>query len=123
MVIKEFHEITAWRLAHELTIKVYQITANFPPEEKFGLTSQIRRAAVSVPSNIAEGFKRKSKKDSCHFYNVAEGSLEEVKYQLYLAAELNYIDSSNSEAINELACHVGRALYGWKRHLEEQLET
>lgn len=76
MVVKIFTEIQAWQKAHKLTLHIYRLTEIFPKTEKFGLVSQMRRCAVSIPSNIAEGFKRKSKNDSVHFYNISEGSLE-----------------------------------------------
>ena len=82
--IKKFTEIIAWQKAHELALFIYLITNKFPRSEEFGLSSQMRRAAVSVPSNIVEGFKRKSVKDGVNFYNIAEGSLEELKYQVLL---------------------------------------
>ena len=69
MAIKSFQEIVAWQKSHELTLLVYRITEKYPKHEIFGLTSQSRRCAVSVPSNIAEGFRRKGKNDSLHFYN------------------------------------------------------
>ena len=69
-----------WQKAHELVLLVYKLISKFPSEEKFGLSSQMRRAAVSIASNIAEGFKRASKKVSYNFYNIADGSIEEVKY-------------------------------------------
>ena len=80
----------------------------------FGLVSQSRRCAVSVPSNIAEGFKRSSKNDSVHFYNMSEGSLEELKYQLLLAKDLMYINSEEYETAFGLAEEVGKILNGWK---------
>jgi len=111
--ITTFQDIVAWQKAHELTLFVYKITDNFPKCEEFGLKSQIRRAVVSVPSNIAEGFKRKSKTDSAHFYNIAEASLEEVKYQLLLARDLKYISDEDYNFVTELASETGKILFGW----------
>jgi four helix bundle protein len=111
--ISTFQDIIAWQKAHELALFVYKITDNFPRNEEFGLKSQIRRAAVSVPSNIAEGFKRKSKADSVHFYNISEASLEEMKYQLILSRDLKYISTGEYEAGIALAEEVGRTLSGW----------
>ena len=73
----------------------------------------MRRCTVSVPSNIAEGFKRKSRADSCHFYNMAEGSLEELKYQMLLSRDLEYTTEDNYNKFIKLAEEVGRTLYGW----------
>ena len=113
VVIKTFKEILAWQKAHQLTLLVYKLTENYPKAEQFGLTIQTRRCAVSVPSNIAEGFKRKSKPDSIHFYNIAEGSLEELKYQLLLAKDLSYISSTEYSGALDLAEEAGRLISGW----------
>jgi four helix bundle protein len=76
-------------------LSIYKITKSFPKEELYGLTSQIRKAAVSIPANIAEGFKRKTKHDKARFMNVAQASLEECRYYLILAKDLGYIDYGN----------------------------
>jgi four helix bundle protein len=115
MIIKTFKDILAWQKAHELALGVYKITAGFPKYEIFGLTNQMRRCAVSVPSNIAEGFKRKHLKDSLHFYNIAEGSLEELKYQLLLSKDIDYIDDKIYDIIFLLAEDTGRLLCGWTK--------
>ena len=91
-MIKSFTELKVWQKAHELALLVYKLTNKFPAEEKFGLTNQIRRATVSIASNLAEGFGRHSvtHRASVNFYNIANGSLEEVKYQLLLSKDLKY---------------------------------
>ena|SRR3989344_1603643 len=114
--IQKFTEIKAWQKAHELVLAVYKVTESFPKSEIFSLTSQIRRAAVSVPSNIVEGFKRSTKNDSLRFYNIAEGSLEELKYQLLLARELGYIQQPKAYSkIEAIMDEAGKLIYGWKR--------
>lgn len=113
--IKSFTDIKAWQKAHELVLKVYSLTRNFPKCEEFCLTNQIRRAAISIASNIAEGFKRRSAKDSGHFYNIADGSLEEVKYQLILSRDLGYINEEKFTEAFALAEEVGRLLCGWHK--------
>ena len=113
MTVKTFKEILAWQKSHELVLMVYTLTAKYPKYELFGLVSQSRRCSVSIPSNIAEGFKRKSKNDSVHFYNIAEGSLEELKYQLLLAKDLQYISSVEYIKALELSEEVGRLINGW----------
>ncbi len=113
MLIKTFREILAWQKAHELVLIVYKITEGFPKDELFALTSQMRRCAVSIASNIAEGFKRKTKSDSVHFYNMSEGSLEELKYQLLLSRDISYISSETYENVNNLAGEVGKLINGW----------
>lgn len=87
---KKFQDLIVWQHAHKWVLGVYAITKTFPKEELFGLTSQLRRAAVSVPANIAEGFKRRSDNDKARFYNIAQGSLEECRYYLLLANDLKF---------------------------------
>lgn len=109
MTISSFRDLEAWRSAHQLVLLVYQTTQEFPIEERFGLTQQMRRSAVSVPANIAEGFKRRGIQDKIRFYNIAEGSLEELKYYFILSTDLRYPSSSEW---NILADNVGRLLNG-----------
>ncbi|MEA3397467.1 MAG: four helix bundle protein [Chloroflexota bacterium] len=78
--ILHFQQLDVWRESHELVLMVYRVTKKFPGDERFGLISQMRRAAVSIPANIAEGFKRHGIRDKIRFYNISEGSLEELKY-------------------------------------------
>lgn len=99
-----------WREGHKLVLMVYRITKEFPGEEKFGLVTQMRRAAVSIPANIAEGFKRRGLQDKIRFYNTSEGSLEELKYFLILSKDLGYIPASDD--LMTQAEKVGRLLYG-----------
>jgi four helix bundle protein len=108
--IEHFQQLHAWQEAHKLVLAIYKVTQGFPSEERFGLVSQMRRAAVSVPANIAEGFKRRGIQEKIRFYNIAEGSLEEVKYFLILAKDLSYIPS-NDELLLQ-AETVGRILNG-----------
>lgn len=111
--IKTFKELTVWQKSHELVLLVYKVCVQYPKFEEFGLASQSRRCAVSIPSNIAEGFKRKHRADSIHFYNISEGSLEELKYQILLAKDLGYISVNQYNEIIALADEVGKLLYGW----------
>jgi len=108
-----FKDIKAWQKAYELTLKIYKFTKNYPNFEQFGLTSQIRRASVSIISNIAEGFKRKGEKDKLKFYNQAEASLEEVKCQTMLSRDLEYITHSEYLEIHQLENDSGKLLSGW----------
>lgn len=89
---RSFCDLVVWQKAHALVLKVYQLSSYFPKEEVYGLTSQLRRAAVSVPANIAEGYRKASDADKVRYLNIAQGSLEEVRYYLILAADLNYPD-------------------------------
>jgi four helix bundle protein len=90
---RSFRDLIVWRKAHEFVLVLYQFTEDFPRRETFGLTHQMRRAAVSIPANIAEGFGKRSKADKARFMNIAEGSLEESRYYLILAKDLGYGDS------------------------------
>ncbi len=92
MLARSFEDVEIWKKAHAFVLKVYRLTENFPKHELFGLTSQLRRAAVSVPANFAEGFKKIGKADKLRFYNIAQGSLEECRYYLILTKDLNYGD-------------------------------
>ncbi|PKP35301.1 MAG: four helix bundle protein [Bacteroidetes bacterium HGW-Bacteroidetes-17] len=104
---KSFQDILVWQKSHQLVLAIYKESNLFPKEELFSLTSQIRRAVISVPANIAEGFKRPGLKDKLRFYNIAQSSLEEVKYFLILSKDLGFIDSDNSLI---LANEVGKML-------------
>jgi len=91
---RSFEELEVWKKAHQFVLDVYKISARFPREELFGLTSQLRRAAVSVPANLAEGFVKRGKSDKLRFYNIAQGSLEECRYYLRLVCDLHYGDTA-----------------------------
>ena len=100
--IKNFYDLIAWQKAHKLTLLIYRETKNFPTSEQFGLMSQMRRAAVSVGSNIAEGFGRGSAKEKTQFYLIALGSLYELQSQLLVARDLEYIkDIANAAALSK----------------------
>jgi four helix bundle protein len=90
---KSFQDVELWRKAHAWVLEIYKFTRSFPKHELFGLTSQLRRAAISVPANFAEGFKKRGLADKIRFYNIAQGSLEECRYYLILARDLAYGDS------------------------------
>jgi four helix bundle protein len=89
---KSFKDLIVWQKAHQWVLDIYQLTKSFPKEELFGLTSQLRRAAVSITANIAEGFKRRGYNDKAKFYNIAQSSLEECRYYLILATDLKFIN-------------------------------
>ena len=95
MKAKKFEDLVVWQKAHQLVIKIYKLTKNYPKNEMFGLTSQFRRAAISVPANLAEGFKRVTLPDKLRFYNIAQGSLEEVRYYLILSQDLEYAQTTD----------------------------
>ena len=91
---RSFRDLLVWRKAHEFVLAVYAFTAGFPRQETYSLALQMRRAAVSIPANIAEGFRRRGKTEKARFMNIAEGSLEESRYYLILAQDLGYGDTS-----------------------------
>lgn len=97
--INSFEQLIAWQKSQDLAVNIYKITKDFPKEEQFALTNQVRRAGSSVSANIAEGFGRRSQKDKLHFYTVAYGSLLEVKNFIYLAERLNYIESNDCKSL------------------------
>ena len=100
--IRSFTDLGAWKESHKLVLIIYEQTKKFPHEEIFGLTSQIRRAAVSISSNIAEGFSRQTYKDKLHFYSIALGSLTEVQNQLLIARDILYLLSEDfTKAANQ----------------------
>ncbi len=109
---QSFQDLVVWQKAHGFVLAVYRMTAAFPKHELYGLTSQLRRAAVSVPANIAEGFRKRGKGDKARFLNTAEGSLEECRYYLILAQDLGY---ARTEDLREAADEVGRLLGGYAR--------
>jgi four helix bundle protein len=107
---QRFQDLQVWRKAHVWVLDVYRMTRAFPKEELYGLTSQLRRAAVSVPANIVEGFRRRGKPDKVRFFNMAQGSLDECHYYLILARDLGYAQTeSQIKALEE----IGRMLNGY----------
>ncbi len=93
---KSFEDLIVWQKAHQFVLSVYRLSEVFPKSELYGLTSQLRRAAISIPANIAEGFKKRTKGDKARFLNIAQGSIEECRYYLILIKDLHYGDSSGT---------------------------
>jgi four helix bundle protein len=101
---QRFEELLVWQKSHQLVLRVYRLTTDFPKQEVFGLTSQMRRAAVPVPANIAEGFKRHGRPDKARILNVAQSSLEELRYYFILSRDLGYLrTAAEQESIDEVA--------------------
>lgn len=105
--IHTFKDLVAWQKSHEFVIEIYQATATFPPYEQFGLTNQVRRAAVSIVSNIAEGFGRRSVADRVRFYDMARASLNEVQAQLLVAKDVKFLADDKYSQLEEagITCH------------------
>lgn len=108
--IRSYRDLRVWQAAVEASLEVYRLTAAFPVEERFGLTIQLRRASVSVPSNIAEGYGRGTKSDYLRFLRVARGSLYEVETQLLIAARLGFLSEDGRAAIEQQLKECGRML-------------
>lgn len=110
--MRDYRKIVAWRLADDLAVEVYRISRAFPKEELFGLTSQLRRAAVSVPANIAEGSARATAKDYVHFLHIARGSLTEAQYFCHLAQRLGYSPDVDWASVESQFKRVFATLHG-----------
>jgi four helix bundle protein len=110
--MQDFRELKVWQRAHELVLQIYRSTAAFPDNERYGVTSQLRRAAVSIAANIAEGCRRGSDADFARFLQIAIGSASEVEYFLILARDLGYLEPREYESINVDMQEVGRMLNG-----------
>ncbi len=104
-------KLEVWKLAHQLTLEVYKVSKTFPSSELYGLTSQIRRSASSVPTNIVEGNERQHKKEFIQFLYIAKGSLEEANYQLFLAKDLNYISEKQYAPLYEICTRIKMMLF------------
>jgi len=110
--IENFKDLDAWKEGHKLVLMIYNITKNFPKEETFGLTSQMRRCAVSIISNVAEGFGRQSYKEKVQFYSMAEGSVTELQNQLVIARDIDYLSETDFERVNEQTIKVHKIING-----------
>lgn len=108
-----FKDILAWQKAHEFVIKVYKTTKTFPEWERYGLCSQFQRAAVSMPANIAEDYKRLGTADKLHFMNIAQGSLEECRYYVLLTKDIGYINQHTHDVLNADIEEVSKLLNGY----------
>jgi len=115
--MEKFRDLIVWRKAHELVLDVYKITEGFPKNEIFCLVSQMRRAAISIPANIAEGSKRITQKDKHHFMVMADTSLEELKYYFILSCDLKYITSQQGEGLTREGREVGMLLNGFMKSI------
>ena len=108
--MKDFHELKVWQKAHQLTLAVYQVTTGFPPEEQFGLTSQLRRCSASIPANLAEGCGRSGDAEFARFCSIAMGSASELEYHLLLAKDLNLIKPKDHAELSQRATELKRML-------------
>ena len=119
-MLKNYKELKVWQRSYQLCLEIYKITKRFPNEEKYGLTSQIRRAAVSVPSNISEGYGRKTTPEYIRFLYIAYGSNCEMETQILLSGDLGYIETDKLENLQERMGEVERMLKALIKSLEKK---
>ena len=117
---KPHKRFEAWKQAMDLVIEIYRTTGNFPSQEIYGLTNQIRRAAVSIPSNIAEGAARQTKKEFANYLHMAQGSLSELDTQVELAKRLGYLDAKSWSALDTRMEQIDKMISGLIRHLSKR---
>jgi four helix bundle protein len=121
--VRSYKDLKVWQRGTDLALDVYALSRKFPKDELYGLTSQVRRAAISIPSNIAEGSERKAHRDFLRFVRIASGSLAEVETQIYMAVRLGYITEEEYQNLQPLMAEIGRMLNGFANNLAEQLAT
>lgn len=118
--MRPHEKLEVWRRAIDLVIRIYKMTESFPREERFGLISQIRRAAVSIPANIAEGAARQSGKEFCYFLSNAQGSVSELATELLISHRLGYVSDSVYHSDNDELSSVGRMIFGLSRNIKQR---
>jgi four helix bundle protein len=118
--MRDYRKIEAWKLGDDLAVSLYELSRAFPREEIYGLTSQLRRAAYSVPANIAEGASRESKRDYLHFLHIARGSLSEAQYFIHLARRLGYASEAQTEQVEAQSRQAFACLHGLIRAVEKE---
>lgn len=113
--MRDFRKIQVWQKAHQLTLRLYQITSSFPKEELYGLTSQIRRASASIPANLAEGSGRDTQRELARFVHIASDSASELDYHLLLAHDLGFINSGDYQELENAVSEIKRMLHGFEK--------
>jgi four helix bundle protein len=116
--MQRFTELKVWQRSHALVLELYRITRGFPADERFALTSQLRRAVTSVPTNIAEGSRRQSNQEYARFLNIAQGSTAEVEYLLILSRDLGYVPSADFDRLVAEVGEIARMLHGLRTKVE-----
>jgi four helix bundle protein len=117
--MQRFTELKVWQRSHKLALEAYRVTATFPSAERFGLISQLRRAAASIPTNIAEGSKRESNQEYARFLNIAEGSLAETEYLLMLSRDLGFLARDTTDGLLKEITEIARMLNALKKKVAE----
>ena len=120
MAVRHYRDLIVWQKAMDFVVLVYKVTGGFPREELFGLTQQVRRAAVSVPSNVAEGQGRQTIRDFTHFLSIARGSLQEAETQILIAERLAYLSAEQTAAVIALSTEVTRLINGLCNSLSDK---
>jgi len=122
-MLKSFKELEVWQKAHRLVLDIYRVTATFPKEERFGIVSQLRRAAYSIPANIAEGFGRRSTRELLQCLAIANGSLEEIRYFILLSSELNFLTKVDVDKLDQQLDSVAQMIAALSRALRSKIAT
>jgi four helix bundle protein len=117
--IRSFRDLDAWKEGHRLVLEIYKMTKSFPKEEMFGLSNQLRRSAVSITSNIAEGFSRKSLKEKIQFYSMAKASNTELQNQLLIAKDVGYLSKEKFEELEKQSIRVNKLISGLIRYCKK----
>lgn len=120
--MRPHHNLDVWKRAVKFSVQIYKVTDAFPRDERFGLTSQLRRAAVSIAANIAEGAARKSKKEFANFLSISQGSASEVETEIIIARELGYFNDEAFQILCSDLDEMGRMITGLHRHCESQVK-
>lgn len=123
MAGRNYRDLTVWKKAMDLVLSVYKASQHWPKDETFGLTNQVRRAAVSIPANIAEGQGRDSAREFLRFLSIANGSLYEVETHLLIASQLDYLEPNNAAPLMEQAAEIGHLLNGLTASLRSRIEN
>lgn len=118
--MRPHEKVDVWKKAIDFVVDLYKATENFPKEERFGLISQLRRAAVSIPANIAEGAARRSDKEFAHFLSNSQGSASEVETELLIARRLTFLQENDDSALRSSLDEIGRMLTGLSRHVRQK---
>lgn len=116
--MRDFRELQVWERSHRLTLRIYELTSQFPREEIYGLTNQIRRSCASVPTNIAEGCGRETPADFARFLQIAMGSASETEYLILLAHDLKYLNADQCAELTDTIVSVKKMLTGFLRHIK-----
>lgn len=117
---KSFQDLLVWQKSHKVVIEIYKKTKKFPKEELYGITSQMRRSAISIPANIAEGYRKKSKAEKIHFFEISLCSLQELRYYIILCRDLNYFDRTDFDNLGTEINEIGKMITAYINAIEAE---